>query len=107
MPRASIGYLDLPAVNHNRMVSHIRRRAELLGVDLLAPDFRFQTAQFCEEAENLLGESELQAPLGLGNSYGARLEAWWEAWCAQDIANDGSAMYRVLLTQFRGRHARQ
>jgi hypothetical protein len=42
IPCESLGYQAEPAETHNRMVGHLARRCELLGITLLAPDFRFQ-----------------------------------------------------------------
>lgn len=107
MPRSSLGYLDLPADQHERIVAHLSRRCELLGTRLLAPDFRYQTAQICEELtlyRTLASSPDDIASLVADSAqmrYGLRLLKWWQDWIVSDIAMKPGSAYNVMLNNFQ------
>lgn len=106
MPRSSFQFGSQPAATDSRLVAHMSKRAELLGLRLLVPDFRFQVAQFCQELSSCI-ESE-DADKFLADSeryrYGLRLMDWWNHWSKLPVAMDPHALFDVLQRRMEQIH---
>lgn len=104
MPRSSLHYDDQDAKTSNRIVSHLGRRAELLGIQLLVPDFRIQVAQFLEELHLCMRDDA--SPLEFlsderGERYGCRLLTWWTSWQEREIARTAEHAYQEVSKHFQ------
>jgi SIR2-like domain len=99
VPVQSVGYTEHDPVRARRLVGHMKKRGELLGVEIATPDFKFQLAQFLEElllcvshpggaAAVLADETRLR--------YGLRLCDWWEEWLATVEATDQNRLWSSL-----------
>lgn len=99
MPRSSFEFARHDEPINSRLVSHMAKRAELLGLKLLVPDFRVQVAQFCQELSSCI-ESE-DAELFLSEEkryrYGLRLNDWWTNWEKSDFASEPFSLYDKLV----------
>lgn len=98
MPRSSFRLSDLPARTNSRIVSHMSKRAELLGLRLLVPDFKIQVAQFCQELSSCIesDDAELFMSDNRRCRYGLRLVDWWSHWKGSALATDPLAMFKRL-----------
>jgi hypothetical protein len=79
MPMESTGFAEEPRGEAPNLTEGLRHRCELLGVKLLVPDFKFQTAQFLEEVTQCMTDPQSPEKFfsrASGNTYGARLLAW-------------------------------
>jgi hypothetical protein len=106
MPRTSFAYQGQVTSTNSRLVSHMSKRAELLGVRLLVPDFRFQVAQFCQELSSCIESDDAATFLSdmNGTRYGLRLMDWWDRWSISDLAQVPVKMFMRLedrMTQIR------
>ncbi|WP_456505253.1 SIR2 family protein [Arthrobacter sp. UYCu723] len=88
----------------SRSKKHIMRRGELLGLNILIPDFYFQIAQFCLEAD-LVRTVDSVSYDAWSDRYGQRLLGWWSDWKDNfidvDFLNNFAADSRGFLDELR------
>lgn len=99
VPMRSMGFTEHPSELAHRLTQHAVKRGELLGLTVLTPDFRFQSAQFCEELLLTLTIPEGSAAAlsdQLGLRYGTRLLTWWKKWESTTSAKDFDVMWESM-----------
>jgi hypothetical protein len=80
-----------PVENYTDLIYAQRRRCSLFEVEIVAPDFHSQAAQFVREAA-VACECARQGTDDasyLRSRYGARLESWWSAWSGTRSGTSG------------------
>lgn len=104
MPRSSFSFGPCDATTDSRLVSHMAKRAELLGLRLLVPDFRSQVAQFCQELSSSVESEDAVKFLSDdgGYRYGLRLMDWWRNWSRLPRSTDPEAAYVALVERMEG-----
>jgi hypothetical protein len=99
--RRSMGIDQAKPKRSQALAGHAARRCESIGINLLAPDFNVQAAQFCQEL--LIA---MQSP-GAYDSYSDRVHRWWTTWAG--LANQNGRdelVYEKLrdgLVAFQGK----
>ena len=83
-----------------RLCGHAKARCELLSLQLLLCDFKFQIAQFCQELMLATSQPTIDAYSRDGHSYGKLLQEWWKSW-NRPVRGKGSnlspgRLYRLL-----------
>lgn len=98
MPLESMGYTKFGPAETPRLSHHMKKRGTLLGVDIVATDFKSQVAQFCSEILHEM-TTEDHAECGRDvpvSAYSVRLKQWWASWSRSSRSNDYDTTYREL-----------
>lgn len=102
MPMSSTPYWNTYELDTVRLAQHMQARCELMSVALLLPDFKYQVAQFCQEALLCMSEGAESFMLTESRSrYGLRLRTWWEAWTQTEMYGSINKPYAVLADKVK------
>jgi hypothetical protein len=79
-----------------RLTNMSRKRTDLLGLNLVSPNFYYQIPQFVREVEYALAQ-EKKPPGGKAITYIDRSAAWWSQWSRNGAGSDQLALVDRLI----------